>query len=502
MSYFKEIPCGKTLPLDTIHAVSVSMPKLEHVIAYEEGKTSIRKKINSGYPRFVTHPYLRQVEEYFKKREKLPKGSHVILFSSLKALGLMYRYVGRTFDEISEFGLRGIIISEDDSCYKKVRNFLQHTGVMPSSRRCEEFLLRKGLIDAMQSEEVSQNCDPIRYVKSELRKAYGTGINQKMYLTICGMNAVYASYSALQDVQRDRKRDLFIQFGWLYLDTQELMVKFGSEHYNINNITALDVLEKKLSEEGHRVAAIYTEVTTNPLIQAPDLPALKELADRYDIPIVVDTSLGSPYNVDVVPYADIITESLTKFASGSADVIMGVAMVTEHSPLRDALLKKLNIYCEAPYIRDIERVALGIEGYEERVRKNSANGLKVAEYLEQAPFIKEVFWSYSPLTKENYKKIEKYDGAVGGVVSFSFTVPLEKIYDKIPLPKGPTFGTEFPLLMPYMYLAHYDLVSTSEGRKQLEKEGMNPDLLRLSVGMEDADKVIAIFEKLKKYITK
>ena len=56
-SIFTHIPCGQTLPLNNIHAVSVSMPELQNVIDYEEQTPQILEKIKSAYPRFVMHPY-------------------------------------------------------------------------------------------------------------------------------------------------------------------------------------------------------------------------------------------------------------------------------------------------------------------------------------------------------------------------------------------------------------------------------------------------------------
>lgn len=64
---FKPIACGATLPVDNVHAVSVSIPTLREVIDYEEGLNGIHDKIKSGYPRFMLHPYLKLMAEYLKK---------------------------------------------------------------------------------------------------------------------------------------------------------------------------------------------------------------------------------------------------------------------------------------------------------------------------------------------------------------------------------------------------------------------------------------------------
>ena len=67
-SIFSPISCGQTLPLNNIHAVSVSIPTLQEVIDYEENQNHIHEKIKSAYPRFMLHPYLKKMAEFLKKR--------------------------------------------------------------------------------------------------------------------------------------------------------------------------------------------------------------------------------------------------------------------------------------------------------------------------------------------------------------------------------------------------------------------------------------------------
>jgi cystathionine gamma-synthase len=69
--------------------------------------------------------------------------------------------------------------------------------------------------------------------------------------------------------------------------------------------------------------------------------------------------------------------------------------------------------------------------------------------------------------------------------------PLARFYDRLRLAKGPSFGLATSLICPFMYLAHYDLVTTPEGRATLEAQGLDPELLRLSIGAEPADDLIA-----------
>ena len=68
---------------------------------------------------------------------------------------------------------------------------------------------------------------------------------------------------------------------------------------------------------------------------------------------------------------------------------------------------------------------------------------------------------------------------------------MERFYDAVRLPKGPSFGMTTTLLCPFIQLAHYDLVTSEAGRAELAAGGLSPDLMRLSVGTEPGGAIIA-----------
>ena len=80
--------------------------------------------------------------------------------------------------------------------------------------------------------------------------------------------------------------------------------------------------------------------------------------------------------------------------------------------------------------------------------------------------------------------------ATGGIISFTLRGRLDSFYDRLRLPKGPSFGMRTTLICPFMYLAHYDLVRTPAGRAELMANGLDPDMLRLCVGTEPAGEII------------
>jgi cystathionine gamma-synthase len=493
-----ELSCGQTIPPNNIHAVSVSIPRMGDVIGYEEKHPDTMKKIKSGYPRFVPHPYILQIQQLFHEKFDVAKNKEVILISSPQAAEELFDFLGKQVEMIADQNIFAVCIDKDTPDDKNTRSFLQHTGYMPSSRVAEQYLFEKGALLDRFDECLYLDADPQEFIINTLRDAYGLKMSAGISLGICGMNAVFAALRSLERIQQKEERNIFVQFGWLYLDTMEILRKFRSHTMHVEAKMSIAKLENFLKAKGNQTAAIFTEVTTNPLIQTPDLPALYKLARQYDIPVVVDATFGTPYNVDVTPYADIIIESLTKFACGNADVMMGALIVNQRSPWYSDITNQVSAFLETPFEGDMRRLAFQIGGYKTRMEKINQNTLALIEYFKTCEHIKEIYWPYQEPFREHYQALQKHSKAAGGVISLVFDQPLEKVYDRINLPKGPSLGTEFTLLMPYVYLAHYDLVSTQQGRKHLEAVGIHPDLLRVSVGLENVETIIGIFDEALK----
>ena len=78
---------------------------------------------------------------------------------------------------------------------------------------------------------------------------------------------------------------------------------------------------------------------------------------------------------------------------------------------------------------------------------------------------------------------------------------LEPFYDRLRLPKGPSFGMTTTLICPFMYLAHYDLVTTPSGLAELAASGVDPDLLRLCCGTEPAEEIVGALNEALEAVT-
>lgn len=146
------------------------------------------------------------------------------------------------------------------------------------------------------------------------------------------------------------------------------------------------------------------------------------------------------------------------------------------------------------YHLSLSRLAKNIEGYEDRVRTISENTKRIIDYLDKSPAVAEVYSVLHARSNKNFLKIRKHPDALPGLISVVFDKELSFYFDKLNLPKGPSLGTEFTLAMPYVYLAHYDMVRTSDGRKELMRKGLNPELLRISIGIEPVEEIISLLK--------
>jgi cystathionine gamma-synthase len=181
-------------------------------------------------------------------------------------------------------------------------------------------------------------------------------------------------------------------------------------------------------------------------------------------------------------------ESLSKFACGNADLLFGAIIVKEES-----LLATISENVIPPFVGESKRLGFEILEYENRVKKSSENMILLYNYLKTQPKVLEIKSVFHKDSLENFTKIQK-GNIVPGLLSVVFDKDLVYYYDKLQLAKGPSLGTEFTLAMPYVYLAYYEYLKSESGLRKLKDLGVNPNLLRISVGTEPIEKIIKAFQ--------
>ncbi len=479
---FKHIACGETLPVGNKHSVSVSMPTLQDVIDYEEKTPEIFTKIKSAYPRFVRHQYITQLSAYLNKKYKLQKNEEAIVVSSEKVANI----ICKKFSIVNNINFKedfGIVVANTNSdIFYNIMQFIQHTGCVLSSRFAQDYLVNIGILSQTHNEQIEIAESAISTIKSVLGDAYNQK-SQNVGLAPSGMNAIYAVTKAIQEVQAKKNRHIFVQLGWLYTDTMSIVKHYQKQYKIFLDVSNLNELESFLSKSGNSISAIITEVPTNPQLKCVNLNRLRNLCDNYNIPLIIDSTLATAYNANLKKYANIFIESLTKFACGNADVLMGAVIMNSSFPtisMQEEIFKNL----EPIYIKDAQRLAYQIKEYKNRVEKISLNTKKLVNHFKKAPYINQLHFYVNS------------NGIYSGVISVTFNKDFESVYNTLNFAKGPSLGTEFTLLMPYVYLAHYDYIKTVYGQNILKNINLPINLLRISVGTENIDNIIAEFDRV------
>lgn len=470
---------------------------MRSVRGYEEKDPEITRHLTTGYPRFVVHPFTRELIAHLTATTPALAGRTLWLTTSARMAAALAAHLGGEAQLFShaDLDLHGVSHADAPATFARAKVYLQNIGGFLSSRAAEDALVRLGLRAAPFAETVYAGDAPAE-IRRQLRRALPACTDADLFLAGSGMNAIWSAFRAVNHVQSPRGRTVWLQLGWLYLDSIALLQKYTAtpaDYVYIRDVLDLRGLERIFNAHGARIAGVIAEVPTNPLIQTPDLPALAALCRRHGAHLLVDPSISSVYSVDVLRHSDVVIASLTKYTASDGDLTAGLCAVNPAGPDAAALRSALAAEIDAPYARDLARLAVEIGETDSVLARINASTARVAAFLENHPAIGEVHWALSPASAAHYRGLARTPDATGGMITFTLKQlgALEKFYDTLRLPKGPSFGMKTTLICPFMYLAHYDLVTTPAGLAELAASKLDPDLLRLCVGAEPVDDIIA-----------
>jgi cystathionine gamma-synthase len=477
---------------------------MRSVRGYEEKDPEIVRHLTNGYPRFVIHPFARQLVKHFTASTPALYGRTLWLTSSAAMARALAAYLARSepgrgatargAELYTQHGLFGVSHPESAETYALAKVFLQNLGGFLSSREAEDHLVALKLLPAPHPEDVFKGDAPAE-IRRQLRSALPGTSDADLILANCGMSAIHAAFRAVNALQAPRGRTVWLQLGWLYLDTIAILKKFTAkpeDYVYIRDVSDLDGLKRIFAAHGSRIAGVVAEIPTNPLVQTPDLPAIAGLCRQHGAHLLVDPSMSSVFALNVLPHSDLVISSLTKYTASEGDLTAGLAAINPAGPDATALRSGIAAAVEPLYARDAARLAWQIGQTREVLAKIHASTPQVVAFLEKHPAVKDVFWALQPGSRENYLKLARSPDATGGMITFTLKElgGLEKFYDKLRLPKGPSFGMKTTLICPFMYLAHYDLVTTPAGLAELAASKLDPDLLRLCLGVEPVEEII------------
>jgi cystathionine gamma-synthase len=302
-----------------------------------------------------------------------------------------------------------------------------------------------------------------------------------VYLYPTGMSSIFNTHYILRACREESRKS--ICFGFPYIDTLKILEKWGPGclFYGNGRDSDLDDLERRL-ESGERYLALFTEFPTNPLLNSPDLPRIRQLADQYDFALVVDESVGNFINVNVLAHADIVVSSLTKAFSGDSNVMGGSAVLNPHGRMYQTLKKVLSAEYEDNYwAEDAVFLERNSRDFISRIERINVNAEAIAEKLHSSSLVKRVYYPKHSPTRRHYDQCRNPGGGYGGLLSVTFSQVEQAaaFFDALEVQKGPSLGTNFTLSCPYTILAHYGELEWAASF------GVEADLIRISFGLED-----------------
>lgn len=310
-----------------------------------------------------------------------------------------------------------------------------------------------------------------------------------IYLYPMGMNAIFNTHRFLLSCRGGYKS---ISFGFPYVDTLKVLQKFGPGciHYGRASEEDLNALEQRL-ESGEKFLGLFCEFPGNPMLTCPNLVRLRALADKYDFALVIDETIGTFANINVLQYADVVVSSLTKIFSGDCNVMGGAAVLNPNSRYYDALKAVVaREYEDTYWPEDVIFLERNSRDFKVRVDRINVNAEAICEVLLADQRIKTVHYPKHNPDRANYEACKLPDGGYGGLLSVVFHEKADAVvfYDSLETAKGPSLGTNFTLTSPYVVLAHYAELDWAASL------GVDPDLIRISVGLEETEDILEVFK--------
>ncbi|KAK4157851.1 pyridoxal phosphate-dependent transferase [Chaetomidium leptoderma] len=306
-----------------------------------------------------------------------------------------------------------------------------------------------------------------------------------VWLYPTGMGAIYRLHRALVEV---RGGGTVVVLGSVFHNTYHLFEEGegGMKHFGRcdGESGVMEALEAWLEGEkvaGRRVGYVFVEFPSNPILVSVDLIRLREVADKYDVPVVIDDTIGSFCNIDVSPVADVIITSITKSLSGYANF---------H-----------NEYFHA----DAAKLLSNSTSYHTRSQTLNHNALTLATYLHTHALsspttspITAVLYPPFTNTHQNYTSVmlpptKEFTPGYGCLLAVEFTsLPVAKaFYDSLSVYHGPHLGAHLTLAFPFN-----DAIwgTDPDAAAYLRTYGAKAEQVRVSVGLEGEGELVDTFK--------
>ncbi len=279
-------------------------------------------------------------------------------------------------------------------------------------------------------------------------------------------------------------------YGGSYRLFKQIFEKYGITFHFVG-MQSIDAIAEKIN---NNTKLIWVETPTNPMMNVIDVKAVSSLAKKHNLLLAVDNTFATPYLQRPLDLgADIVMHSATKYLGGHSDVVVG-ALVVKDKELADKLYFIQNASGAVCGPMDSFLTLRGIKTLHVRMQRHCENGEAIAEYLVNHPKIEKVYWPGFE-THPNHDVAKNQMDDFGGMISF---ITKGSNYDEaIKIVERLQVFTLAESLGGVESLAGHpaSMTHASIPKEEREKSGVVDALIRLSVGIEDADDLIADLEQ-------
>ena len=234
---------------------------------------------------------------------------------------------------------------------------------------------------------------------------------------------------------------------------------------------------------------IWIETPSNPLMKIIDIKNTVSIASEFKLPVICDNTFASPFNQRPLELgADMVVSSSTKYLGGHSDIVGGSIVVKENKEYAEKISYIQNSVGAVPSPFDCYLLTRSIKTLSVRMKQHNENAIAVSKYLSNHPKIEKVFF---PGIDKRYMEIaEKQMDGFGGMMSFVIDSNIDGVKNFL---KNLTLFTLAESLGGVESLIEHPAIMThaSIDTSIREKLGISDTLLRISVGIEDVDDLIA-----------
>ncbi|KAI2787834.1 putative cystathionine gamma-synthase [Penicillium oxalicum] len=304
-----------------------------------------------------------------------------------------------------------------------------------------------------------------------------------------GMAAINAVARAVFKTQPRGVDPQAIIYGWSYAETPKCLPMNGYARFRIYPKGTQEELEElvELLKSDNRISILFCEVPSNPLLESVDMECIHSLATEYNFIVACDQTLAAFANLDLLPYADILMDSLTKMFSGASNVMAGSVILNPQSKHYNRIHSALvDDFEDILFPLDAEVLAQNSADFEHRILRSNRNAMAIATLMSLHPSVERIYYPKMASSAALFEKYRRDTGGYGFLLSILFRRPSSAVcfYDALDVCKGPSIGTNFTLAVPYTQLAHFKEMDWAESC------GVSKCIVRISVGLENEEQLL------------